>query len=181
MTSMWLKNKYQNTSRDTKKIVENTIDIILQHYGRPAHHSHKTTAAYGDEDGYLSLCWIVCYRNTLWSILWVYILLLLYTFVLITLVEMRCRFHLPDQLLFYFMKLISISILHQLSHFRKNSVGLQLLNNHCCFFSTCQQFCCGCGFFGWCYAGHAITWDDLTHVLLYYVFYVSLSYHIQQY
>jgi len=34
------------------KIVENSIDTILQHYDRPAHHSHKTTAAYGDENGY---------------------------------------------------------------------------------------------------------------------------------
>jgi len=63
---------------------------------------------------------------------------------------------------------------------KKNSVGLQLLNNHCCFFSIYQQSCYGCGFFCWCCAGHAITWDDLTHMLLYYVFYVSLSYHIQQ-
>jgi len=39
------------------KIVEHTIDIILQHYDRPAHHSHKTTAAYGDENGYSSSCW----------------------------------------------------------------------------------------------------------------------------
>jgi len=71
---MWLKNKYQNTSRDTMKIVEHTIDIILQHYDRPAHHSHKTIAAYGDENGYSSSCWNVCYWQTaLWSILWVYI------------------------------------------------------------------------------------------------------------
>jgi len=64
------------------------------------------------------------------------------------------------------MKLISIyprcKVLHQLSHLKKNSVGLQLLNNRCCFISICQQSCCyGCGFFGWCCAGHAITWDDL--------------------
>ena len=38
------------------KIVENTIDIILQHYDRPAHHSHKTIAVYGDENGYSSSC-----------------------------------------------------------------------------------------------------------------------------
>jgi len=56
------------------KIVENTIDSILQHYDRPAQHSHKTIAAYGVENGYSSSCWSVCYWQTaLWSILWVYI------------------------------------------------------------------------------------------------------------
>ena len=34
------------------KIVEQTINIVLQHSDRPAHHSHKTIAAYGDENGY---------------------------------------------------------------------------------------------------------------------------------
>jgi len=38
------------------KIVEHIINIILQHYDRPAHHSHKTTAAYGDENGFSSSC-----------------------------------------------------------------------------------------------------------------------------
>ena len=38
------------------KIVENTIDSILQHYDRPAQHSHKTIAAYGVENGYSSSC-----------------------------------------------------------------------------------------------------------------------------
>jgi hypothetical protein len=34
------------------KIVEHTTNIILQHHDRPAHHSHETTAAYGDENGF---------------------------------------------------------------------------------------------------------------------------------
>jgi len=38
------------------KTVENTIDINLPHYDRPAHYSHKTTAAYGDENDYSSSC-----------------------------------------------------------------------------------------------------------------------------
>ena len=41
MTFMWLKNKYQNTSRNTMKIVEHTINIILQHYDRPVHQSQN--------------------------------------------------------------------------------------------------------------------------------------------
>jgi hypothetical protein len=34
------------------KIVERTINIVLQHSDRLAHHSHETIAAYGDENGY---------------------------------------------------------------------------------------------------------------------------------
>ena len=65
---------------------------------------------------------------------------------------MRNRFYLQDWLLFYFMKLISISIPDRKSStnyhiWKKKSVVLQLLNNHCCFFSISQQSCCcGCGF-----------------------------------
>jgi len=52
------------------KIVEHTINIILQHCDRPAHHSHKTIAAYGVENGYSASCRSVCYWQTaLWSIL----------------------------------------------------------------------------------------------------------------
>jgi hypothetical protein len=46
--------------RDTMKIVENTIDIV-QHYDRPAHHTHITIAIYGDVNGYSSSCGSVCY------------------------------------------------------------------------------------------------------------------------
>jgi len=56
------------------KIVEHTIDIILQHYDRPAHHTHITIAIYGDVNGYSSSCGSVCYWQTApWSILWAYI------------------------------------------------------------------------------------------------------------
>jgi hypothetical protein len=34
------------------KIVEHTINIILQHYDRPTHHSKKTIIEYENENGY---------------------------------------------------------------------------------------------------------------------------------
>ena len=46
------------------KTVEDTINIIIQHYDRPAHHSHKTIAAYGDENGFSSSCWCLLLTNS---------------------------------------------------------------------------------------------------------------------
>jgi len=46
--------------------------------------SHKTTAAYGDENHFSSSCWSVCYWQTaLWSILWVYISSNYYYYILL--------------------------------------------------------------------------------------------------
>jgi len=47
------KNKPQNSSGDTMKTVEHAINNTGFH-DRPAHHSHKTIAGYGDEYGYSS-------------------------------------------------------------------------------------------------------------------------------
>jgi hypothetical protein len=47
---------YDRPAHHSHKTVEHTTNITLQHYERPAHHSHKTIAAYVDENGYSSSC-----------------------------------------------------------------------------------------------------------------------------
>jgi len=186
MTYMWLKNKYRNTSRDTMKIVEHWHLTTLWQACSPQSQNYSCIWRWKWLFIFMLKCLLLTNSSVKHS-LSIYLLI-----IIIIIIIYFCSYNTGwDEKQVLFTRLIIILLygthLHSNPdrkssskyHVCKKILCPQLLNNHCCFSSIYQQSCCcGCGFFGWCCAGHGITWDDLIHMLLYYLFCVSLSYHM---